>query len=411
MMRKRVFIALALVLILIMGTTCVSAKTVLTFWNGYTGPDRAVLESLVAEFNESQSEIEIVMDIQPWDSLFQKLLPSLVIGSGPDIAAFASENIPQYAAAGVLSPVDDFYAGDYLDVDKLVPAAVENGIFDGKHYGVPMDFATLLMYYNKDHFAAAGLPEEPPKNWDEFKEYLLKLTNAPEQYGLAIAVKETIPMWPILLWGNGGGILTRDGEVLIDSAETKEAMKFWADLVMNHKVSPIGLTGAEADKLFQSGKASIEIVGPWMTNGFTEAGLNYDVAPVPEGPAGPVTLGTSVNLVLSKQAGEDSQKREAAFKFYAFWNSPETQVKWALGSGFPPTRIDLLDHPEIVEHPWVPKFAAVAPYAQFYLQGTEKFREIETSIFVPALEAILYGVQDVDTALDEAGVKLRQLVK
>ena len=208
MMRKRVFIALALVLILIMGTTCVSAKTVLTFWNGYTGPDRAVLESLVAEFNESQSEIEIVMDIQPWDSLFQKLLPSLVIGSGPDIAAFASENIPQYAAAGVLSPVDDFYAGDYLDVDKLVPAAVENGIFDGKHYGVPMDFATLLMYYNKDHFAAAGLPEEPPKNWDEFKEYLLKLTNAPEQYGLAIAVKETIPMWPILLWGNGGGILT-----------------------------------------------------------------------------------------------------------------------------------------------------------------------------------------------------------
>ena len=64
-----------------------------------------------------------------------------------------------------------------------------------------------------------------------------------------------------------------------------------------------------------------------------------------------------------------------------------------------------------MEHPWVPKFAAVAPYAQFYLQGTEKFREIETSIFVPALEAILYGVQDVDTALDEAGVKLRQLVK
>ena len=254
------------------------------------GTDRAVLESLVAEFNESQSEIEIVMDIQPWDSLFQKLLPSLVIGSGPDIAAFASENIPQYAAAGVLSPVDDFYAGDYLDVDKLVPAAVENGIFDGKHYGVPMDFATLLMYYNKDHFAAAGLPEEPPKNWDEFKEYLLKLTNAPEQYGLAIAVKETIPMWPILLWGNGGGILTRDGEVLIDSAETKEAMKFWADLVMNHKVSPIGLTGAEADKLFQSGKASIEIVGPWMTNGFTEAGLNYDVAPVPEGLQGQLPL-------------------------------------------------------------------------------------------------------------------------
>ncbi|NMB13031.1 MAG: ABC transporter substrate-binding protein, partial [Firmicutes bacterium] len=388
-----------------------AAKTTLTFWNGFTGPDRPVLEQLVAEFNEANPDIEIKMDIQPWDTLFQKLMTAYVVGKGPDIAAFATENIPQYASAGVLAPLDDIYESGQLDPTVLVPAILENVKYEDKSYAVPMNFATLLLYYNKDHFAKAGLPTDPPKTWDEFKEYILTLTNPPERYGLAIAARETIPMWPILIWGNGGEILTRDGQVLIDSPETKEAMHFWTEIVRDKKASPIGLTGAEADKLFQTGKASMEMVGPWMTSGFTAAGLNYDVAPVPAGPKRQVTLGTSVAMVISKPAAADTQKKAAAYKFFEFWNSREAQVKWALGSGFPPTRTDLLDDPRIMEDPWVSKFAAAADQAHFYLQGTDKFRAIETDVLVPAIEAILLGRQDVDTALDDAGAQLRALIK
>lgn len=408
---KRAFsFILVFVLIFSLSSSVAFAKTTLTFWNGMTGPDRATVEELVDEFNRTHPDIEIVMDIQPWDSLFQKLLPAFVVGAGPDIAAFATENIPQYAAAGVLSPINDFFEGEYMDVDSLVEATVEYARYGGNHYGVPLNFATLLLYYNKDHFAEAGLPEEPPADWDEFKEYLLALTNVPERYGLAIAAKDTIPVWPILLWGNDGEILSSDGEILIDSAETKEAVKFWSDLIINHQVSQIGLAGAEADKLFQSGKASMEVVGPWMTTGFTEAGLNFDVAPVPAGPKGPATLGTSVAMVLGKNAGNDSKKKDAAYKFFAFWNSKESQVKWSLGTGFPPNRTDLLDDPELAAHSWIPKFAAVSDDTHFYLQGTDKFREIETDIFIPAIEAILYGTKDVDMALDEAGAKLRTML-
>lgn len=188
-------------------------------------------------------------------------------------------------------------------------------------------------------------------------------------------------------------------------------MHFWTEIVRDKKASPIGLTGAEADKLFQTGKASMEMVGPWMTSGFTAAGLNYDVAPVPAGPKRQVTLGTSVAMVISKPAAADTQKKAAAYKFFEFWNSREAQVKWALGSGFPPTRTDLLDDPRIMEDPWVSKFAAAADQAHFYLQGTDKFRAIETDVLVPAIEAILLGRQDVDTALDDAGAQLRALIK
>jgi len=40
-------------------------KKVITFWNGFTGPDRPALEELVKKFNETNSGIEIKMDIMP----------------------------------------------------------------------------------------------------------------------------------------------------------------------------------------------------------------------------------------------------------------------------------------------------------------------------------------------------------
>jgi multiple sugar transport system substrate-binding protein len=36
-------------------------KQTVVFWNGYTGPDRTVLEELVKKYNESQNTVEIKM--------------------------------------------------------------------------------------------------------------------------------------------------------------------------------------------------------------------------------------------------------------------------------------------------------------------------------------------------------------
>ena len=100
----------------------------------------------------------------PWDSLFQKLLTSMSVGAEPDIAAFSFRNLPEYAKAGVLMPLDDLYSGSGIDPKTLPPAYLDIIKYDGKYYGAPMNFATLMMYYNKDLFKAGGLdPENPPR--------------------------------------------------------------------------------------------------------------------------------------------------------------------------------------------------------------------------------------------------------
>jgi multiple sugar transport system substrate-binding protein len=384
----------------------------IAFWNGFTGPDRAAVEGLVKQYNDSQSDVHIDMVISPWDVFFQKLLPSVAAGKGPDLMAMDSVQLPQYATRGVLAPLDDYYDDDATESDQLVQSAVDATEWDGKHYGVPMNFTTLLLYWNKDMFKKAGLdPESPPKDWAEFQADAKKLTidengdGKPEQYGLSIADHETIAMWPILFWGNGGGVVSEDGQTaMLGDQATIDAMDEWGSLVREDHIAPIGLAGADADKLFQSKKAAMEIVGPWMTTGFNDAGIDFGLAAPPAGPAGQVTLGTSVSFAVNDKTSEE--KADAAVEFIKFWNTHDSQVYWAVNSGFPPNRTDISPD-EISKNPYVAAFGEPADQSRFYLAQVKDFSKINDTIFVPALQKVLNGKGSAADLFPEASQEIQ----
>ncbi len=368
----------------------------LTFWNGFTGPDRPTIEALAAEFTAANPDSPVSMDIMPWDSLMQKLLSSMASGSGPDVVAINFAYLPQFAKSGYIMDLTDQMTAD----NDLDPANWSDGLksvlqVDGRYYATPMNYATLLMYYNKDLFAAAGLdPEKPPTTWDEWIAAIKATTktDGEAQYGLTLPDHQTIPNWPILLWGNGADIV-KDGQAGLADPKAVEALKLWSDLVVNGKISPTGLTGAEADKLFETGKAAMGVTGPWMTNGFSAAGLNYDVAPIPSGPAGPVTLGDTVVLLVNKNTDDP----EAAIKFLGHWNSKASQLRIANETGFPPSRTDLAGSPELT-NPWAAKFSAVVPVSRFNLAGQTNFSQINDDVFTPLIQTITLGRDTVENA-------------
>lgn len=409
-----VAVAMSLVAVAGVGQAASGAKpaggerTTVTFWNGFTGPDRPVLEQLVEEFNSSQEAVTVEMEISPWDQFFQQLLPALSSGNGPDLVAMDTAQLPQYVVRGVLRPMTDYYEDPSTESDALVQAAVDATHWDGVAYGVPMNFTTVLLYWNKDLFEAAGLdPERPPATWEEFADAAKKLT-VEDRYGLAIADNNTVPMWPILLWGNGGGVVSDDGTTsLLDAPETIEALELWGGLVRDEGISPIGLAGADADKLFETGRAAMEIVGPWMTTGFTEAGLNFGVAPPPEGPAGPVTLGASVAFAVNSES--DDATAAAAMEFIKFWNTEESQVTWALGSGFPPNRTDI-DPEALSENPYTVDFGAHADTAKFYLINVQDFTAVNTDIFEPTLQRFLNGEGSAEELFSAASQEVQAIL-
>jgi len=377
-----------------------AGKVTLTFWNGFTGPDRPAYEELVKKFNAEHPKIEVVMDITPWDSLLAKLPTSFVSGQGPDIAGFDSALIPKYAKANLILPLDELYGADGIDPGVLPEGLLKAMKYGNHYYGAPANFATLMMYYNKDLFKEAGLdPNKPPATWDEWKvaiEKTTKTNGSDKQYGFVLGDHSTIPVWPILMWGGGADFVSEDGtKATLDTPEFKSALEFWTDLIANKGASPTNLTGAESDKLFSTGKAAMTITGPWMTSGFTEAGLNYDVAPVPAGPKGSFTLANSVALV----AGKDTKHKAEVLEFMKFWNSKASQEYLSVRSGFPPSRLDLEGSEKLKENPFVPKFASVAKSGKFYLQGVEDYTKVDTDIVTPLIQAVTNKQMTVEEAI------------
>jgi multiple sugar transport system substrate-binding protein len=392
--------------------TGADGKITLEFWNGFTGPDGPAMQKVVDDFNASQDKITVKTNIMPWDTLYQKVLTAVAGKNGPDIVAMSASRMPQFAAQGMFQSVDDFYADEKNDTDALTEAAVDASVYDGTNYGVPVNYTPMMLYYNKDLFTAAGLdPEKPPTTWDELAAMVPKLSvddngdGKPDQYAIAMADHETVPVLPALLWGTGGGVVSDDGtKSLLDSSESLDALNFWVDLIKDQKASPVGLSGADADKLFQTQKAAMEIVGPWMTTGFDEAKLNYGIAAPPAGPDSDAILADVVAMGLP--AGVDETKKAAAYEFFAYWNSKEGQTTWADGSGFPPNRADVADSVTGSPYPAIFGAADLSPRAKILLAGVGAGGTILDTIFFPAAQRALNGDGTVEEVFADASTKV-----
>jgi multiple sugar transport system substrate-binding protein len=367
----------------------------LTLWTGFTGGDRGAYEDLIATFNDTHDDIQVTMEVQPWDTISQKLPSAWATGQGPDLAtpSFDPNVVEKYLDTNSLLTLDDVG-----DTSLLAPAAIGAFTVDDELYAVPANVATLQLYYNKALFSAAGI-EQPPATVEEFKADAAALTSG-ETVGLSVADHETIQMWPILQWLDGGDIVDDDGCSVLDSPENIAGLESWVDLVESG-AAPVGLTGAESDSLFSAGKAAMQLNGPWAAAGYAEAGIDFGVAAVPVGADGPVTLGSTVPMAASARTEHPAEAQQ----FLEWWTSQDAQRQFALASGFPPVRTDLADDPELAANEIVAAFASALPTARLYLVGVDGATQVDAEAYVPFIGEITRG-GDVADAAKTAGAKI-----
>jgi multiple sugar transport system substrate-binding protein len=381
----------------------------LTFWHGYTEADGDVLEQIVSDFNESQDDITITTEINPWAVIDDTLLPALSAGNGPDIVAMPAERLPVYADRGAFASLDDFYADAANNAGSLNPGAVEMETVDGTKYGVPTGYVPLAVYYNKALFEAAGITE-PPATWDEWVDVAKQLTidengdGTPEQYGVVLPDHATVAngLWPALFYGNGGQIVEGGDTAAIDSPENAETLEFWRDAVVNDKISPTGVDGIEADGLFSGGKAAMTIGGPWMVFIAADNDIDYGIAPIPAGPVEQASSAIGVSMAITEQ--DDAAKQAAAEKFFAYFLNDENSVKWSLGSGWPPLRTDI-PADAVAENPTVAALTAQSAFAKPLLPGVANSTDVLAAVDELTQRAL--AGEDIAALLAEAQTSIQ----
>jgi multiple sugar transport system substrate-binding protein len=152
-----------------------------TYW-GHTYPSRVqIVNEIMAPGFKKEAGIDVVHEDFETNQNELKILTAWAGGGGgPDLVSVGDSNLPNYAYRKLIAPVDPAAFGFKTQqelVDAYEPGVLDGFIIDGKLYGIPMDLASISMYYRKDFFKEAGLdPEKPPTTWEEVAEMGKKLT-------------------------------------------------------------------------------------------------------------------------------------------------------------------------------------------------------------------------------------------
>lgn len=413
---KRIITVFALLVFTLTGLGAVT----LTFWHSMSDYQKPIIDKLVADFNRSHDGIEVKAIFQgSYDETVTKLKAALLAGKGPDIAQVNIEHIQIFSKDGSLQDLTDLISNDpTLSAEDFVESFWQTIIRDGKPYALPFNISALMLFYNKDHFEAAGLdPNKPPKNWEELEEYARKLTirkssdSRPSQYGLLWGVDTMFYQFEPLVWQNGGEIFNEDmTECIINSAEGIEALETWKRWFAEG-LSPADLTIDEGIQSFTMGRISM---GPMTSGGIRYAleNIPWDlgVAPLPEGKQKATTLGGGS---LSIMSGLSEEKVKAAWTFIKWMVSEKNTLFWYEGTGYMPVLKSAMDSLEI-QLIWqrFPQLKAPIESVVFARPRPVHTNIIEIrNILYNAVEQVRKGVSEPKPAFDEAVIKVNELLK
>lgn len=285
------------------------------------------MEALIAGFNEEYPNIEVNVDVTPYDAYFTKLQTQGSSGSLPDLFWMNGPNFQLYASNGLFVPITSSIEGGHIDPADYPEALVDLYTYDGVNYGVPKDFDTIGVWYNKALFAEAGVEEpQPGWTWDDFQQKAEAISAALGDqgiYGTAAAIEGQSGYYNTILQA-GGEILTEDGETGYGTAEAAAGIQFYADLIASGASPDVQqLTDTYGLTWFTSGKAAMYQSGSWQRNAMVDSDVAADVAVVPM-PVG--ERQATIIHGLSNVVSASSDNIQAAQALQAYLATEEAQL-------------------------------------------------------------------------------------
>jgi multiple sugar transport system substrate-binding protein len=388
-----------------------SGPVTITFWNGFTAADKPNIEKIVSDFNKSQSKVKVEMTIEPWDTLYEKLLPAYAAGNGPTLVGMDQGQFPGYASKGVLRPMDDFYKS-WSDSKNLRKANIDATLYKGANYGVPMTGSTCMLYYNKKLLQADGITTLPT-TLDELGQDVVKLTHynaaspTSSTYGFDLPDNNGVETWISLMQADGGGVVSSDGtKSVLDSSGSVKAVDYWSNLIINDHVSPVGLSGVDGDNLFAAGKAAFYVNGPWASGTFKQAGIDFGLMSVPKGSVAQASPLNSDNFGVDKKA-TDAQV-QAAETFIKWFDSPKEQTYYSVNTGTPPIRTDITEK-QLSVSPTAIAFSKAVGATPSYPQQVN-FAQMDANVFLPTIQKIENGKGTAADLLPPASKQIDSLI-
>lgn len=289
----------------------------------------AVAMPVIEAFQEANPDITIEFEnIGKGSDYYTKLNTLVAAGDMPDVTYLAPHYVAIFAAKNAIVPVNKHMEAAGIDTSQYYQKVL-NFYKDGDNvYGLPIDAAALVTFYNTDMFDEYGVayPEEG-WTWDDLIEISANFVKdfdndgTIDQYGIHLRPD----YWPVYLKANTDHTVFDDyftpTKYLMTEPESIQALQEYYDMWLVHGIAPGPSEVQQIKDYFMAGKAAMIIVGAWNMPKYISniTDFKWNLAPLPLGDSGkPYNRGDGSAFALS--AHSDSPK--AAFRFINFLAGP-----------------------------------------------------------------------------------------
>lgn len=307
--------------------------------SGWGDPiERRLLQKVIQNFETTHPNIKVKYEVI--SEQYMDVIQARLIGNAaPDVFYLDALQAPFLMDKNVLESLESYITPTFnladFEENFLTPFKHNNHI-----YGLPKDYSTLALFYNKKALADAGL-NHPPQTWDELLSYSQRLTvdrnkdGRIDQYGLGVTPE--LARLAYIIKAYGGQVVNQSGYATFASDESLAGLQLVVDQYQERTSVRASDVGAKSGgEMLGRGKVAMVIEGSWVIPFLHEnfPQMEFATAEVPRINDRSGTMMLTVAYVMNRE----SKHKQAAWELISYLTSSEGMAKWASSGLVLPTR-------------------------------------------------------------------------
>lgn len=386
-----------------------SGTVTLTFSYSPASPaDDALVRQNLDKFQQSHPTIKVNY-VPITGDYTTKMRANIASNTVPDVFYLQPNMASEYISSNKLLNLSPYMARDNVAASNYYPSLLSPfTCTSGQVYGIPKDWNSLGVFYNKQMFQSAGLTAPSSTwTWADMQTDAQKLTKNPGSpnsvYG--ISMSPDLSRWGAFLIANGGSVLNKGGtQATFNNSAGVSSLQYYDSFLKNNTGTlPTGVGAPWNGDAFGKQRVAMAIEGGWLIPYLAQqySSVQYDIAPLPVAPNG-----KRANLIYTNAwaAYSGTKHPDAAWQLIKYMTGSSVQES-QLNAGFAlPTLKSLANAPYFASHPGFKTLfdAATYGYADYYGPQDQSIHNTVAT----ALQSVLLNKQTPQQALDDAAKKV-----
>ncbi|NJO30766.1 MAG: ABC transporter substrate-binding protein [Richelia sp. SL_2_1] len=377
---------------------------------GASSVEQKLLKQLLRDFELEHPYIKVKYEVI--NDQYMDVIKTRLIGeAAPNVFYLDVLEAPFLMSQNVLEPLNSYINSEF-DLSDFEQTLLNSFKYENQIYGLPKDYSTLALFYNKQAFNQKDLTN-PPVTWKELRTYSQKLTEDSnkdgriDRYGFGEIPELARQAYKIKAFN--GEIVNQNGYATFANSEALKGLELAVEQYQKERTSAqktdVGTNSGS--EMFAQGKVAMVIEGNWTIPYLKETfpNLEFGIAQVPTINNKKGTMVFTVAYVMNQKAKHKAQ----AWELISYLTGKQGMEKWTKSGFALPTRKSVAEKLGYEQDDLRSAFLAGVDYATPWQIG--KYPTIIINNFENQFTSAILGQQPLEQAMKNAQTQANKQIK